>query len=190
MGIAQQAADAFFMMCAALASPLFFIMHSPVIYHEASLVSVACAIWTFVLLLRYRERGRLGLLIGAFFCALASFQARGSVGVGPMLSVALVSGALAVSILDRRYTWLQGTVTRHLPPVADRVLRRHAAVIALIAGICTSAVAYKNVVVFGSLTGTPPISRHIQLINAPRRLAATDGGNFVQPLISRDEAGQ
>jgi hypothetical protein len=102
-----------------------------------------------------------------------------------MLSVALVSGALAVSILDRRYTWLQGTVTRHLPSLPHRTLRRHTAAIVLIAGICTSAVVYKNVVVFGSLAGTPPMSRHIQLINAPRRLAATDGGNFVQPLNLR-----
>ncbi|HET6372827.1 MAG TPA: hypothetical protein VFG76_05940 [Candidatus Polarisedimenticolia bacterium] len=173
--LARQCMEGAFVLCAAVGTSLFFIMRSPTIYHEASAIAVMFAVWTFLLIIRYQERGRLVTPIAAFFCALLSFQARGSVGAGPMLAICLL-------LLAMGWTLLRPGAARHVTSrVSHRRLAVHTAIVATIAGLCTSAVLIKNVMVFGNLVGAPPLSRHVQLISDPARLALTDGGNFIQP---------
>jgi hypothetical protein len=50
----------------------------------------------------------------------------------------------------------------------------------LLLGLLTSAVLYKNLVTFGSLTGLPSLKYHVQMMANPERLART-GGSFLQP---------
>ncbi len=173
---ARRGLEALFVLCAALGTPLFFMMRSPVLYHEASLVAGALVLWTFVWILRYRRTGRLGAALAAAGCALLALHARASVGAGAMLAVGLLLATLAARLI------------RTGPPEQRPSRRRtavHALTLALAAGACTSAVLSKNVAVFGNLLGAPPLSRHVQVMGNPARLALTDGGHFIQPLNVR-----
>lgn len=193
----RQYLDGFFVLCAAMGTSLVFIQHSPVIYHEALIQGVMWALWSFFWLLHYQETGAPAALFACLVCALASFQARSSVGAGPLVALGVLLLAMALQLPRARVLERQATEgptgeavrTPSLEPLVPglpyRRLLRHLVSITLAAGLSVSALMYKNMKVFGSLSGAPPYHLHILLMNEPERLARTDGGHFVQPINLR-----
>ena len=189
----RQYLDGLFVLCAATGTSLVFIQHSPVLYHEALIQGVAWALWSFFWLLHYQERGAPAALFASLGCALASFQARGSVGAGPVLALGVFVLAMVLRLpraraLERQGAGVPGgeavpppSPASLVPALPYRRLLWHTVSIALVAGLSLAALLYKNVEVFGSLSGAPPYHRHVLLMNDPARLARTDGGHFVQP---------
>lgn len=164
----EGALEALFVVAAAAGTPLLYIVRSPVLYHEASAVAVAFATWTMVFVLRHRRCGGWAPLFAALVCATASFQARGSVGSGALL-------VLALQILATTWAALRAAPSARRPRLA------RALAFGVLAAACVGGVVAKNVIVSGNVSGIPPLSKHVQLINNPARLARTDGGVFVQP---------
>ncbi|HET8542618.1 MAG TPA: hypothetical protein VFL83_22275 [Anaeromyxobacter sp.] len=179
--------DAAFVVCAAAGTSMLFISRRPIVYHEALAFGVAFAMWTYVLLLRYAEDRRLRVALAAAALALLSFQARVSVGAGALGAVLLLAAVLAAP-RRLRERWLHGSPAAQASPGAPAPIARsprlHAVALAATVLLSTSALAWKNRQVFGSITGMPPISRHIQLLVNPERLAKT-GGSFFQPVNLR-----
>jgi len=154
-----------FIVCAAFATPLVFIVRSPILYHEASAVAVAFAVWTYAFIVQHRRTGGFGVLFAALVCALASWQARGSVGAGALLALALQIASMLLALL-------RGASARMV---------KQTVALAVTALLCVTVAAVKNVVVYGNLSGIPPLNRHMQIMANPERLALTDGGHFFQP---------
>ncbi|HEX5657899.1 MAG TPA: hypothetical protein VFX59_11925 [Polyangiales bacterium] len=188
LGGASRYVDAAFVLCVALGTTLTFMMELSLLYHEATLTGAALAVWAFIAVVAYLERGKNVSLFAAVALALLSFQARSSVGGGPMLAVGLLIAAMVWRAL--RNAWAKrATSDEHverlgaelgLPTIPAHQLRRQAITAALVFGLLSSAVLYKNVVTYGSLTGLPSLALHVQFMNNPKRLAITEG-KFFQP---------
>ena len=156
-----------FVLGALVTTPMLFLVREAQVYHEASMWGVAFALPSYVAVLRYRSDGTLAALLGAIALALASFQARGSVGFGPYVAV----GLLVLSMLLKAATTDGERRSR---------LLRHALVGGGIAALTLAAMLYKNFVVFGTVSSLPSLEHHVSIMHDTRRLIRT-GGNFIQP---------
>lgn len=175
--------DALYLLLVAGGTSLVYLMWKPVIYHEASMVAVALALISFALCLEYARHGRLRDLVAASLMALLALHSRASVGAGPIASLAVIGLVQARELATRR---LRPTASPSptLVILGRPELARHLLCLTLLLSAGLGATFLKNFSTFGTLSGAPNFSRHIQFMTDPDRLALTGGSPF-QPLNLR-----
>ena len=179
----DRALDGLYLLLVAGGTSLVFLMWKPVIYHEASMVAVAFALLCFALCLEYARNGRLRLLVAAVLTAFLALHARASVGTGPIVTLAVI-GLLQGRELVRRRLRRTASTSPTLVILGRPELPSHLVCLTLLLSAGLGGTVLKNLSTFGTISGHPGLSRHIQFMNDPDRLART-GGDFFQPLNLR-----
>ncbi len=160
--LAGRLVEGAFVVGALVGPPMLFIVREAIIYHEAAIWGAAFALWSYVAILAYCERNRFAFLASAVVFAAASAQARGSVGLGSIAAILLLSA----------WMLFRARASRRV---------RHGLTAALAAALVAGGTYYKNMAVFGAASGIPPLILHVQIRYDEARLAQTDGGHFIQP---------
>jgi hypothetical protein len=88
-GLAFEGASALFLLALGLGSTNIFLLSRPVIYHEASIWSVAFALASFVCSFEYWRSGRVRWLCAGAGAAALALNARPIAGAGALLACAL-----------------------------------------------------------------------------------------------------
>ncbi len=179
----DRALEALYLLLVAAGTSLVYLMWKPVIYHEASMVAVAFALLSFALSLEYARSGRLRALVAAILTAFLAMHARASVGTGPIATLGVI-GLLQARELARRRLHPTAPTSPALAILGRPKLLSHLVCLALLLSAGLGGTVLKNMSTFGTISGHPGLSRHIQFMNDPDRLART-GGDFFQPLNLR-----
>jgi hypothetical protein len=179
----NRALDALYLLLVAGGTSLVYLMWKPVIYHEASMVGVAFALLSFALSLEYARSGRLRALVAAIVTAFLALHARASVGAGPIATLGVI-GLLQARGLARRRLHPTAPTSPALAILERPELLSHLVCLTLLLSAGLGGTILKNLSTFGTISGHPGLSRHIQLMNDPDRVART-GGEFFQPLNLR-----
>lgn len=119
-----------------------------IVYHEAIVWGVALSLWSFAHQVTFLSTGRLASLVWAGTFAALALLTRASVGIGPVVSLALVAAVVGMSWLVDR--WERGRPARWrgwlaaLVPFAAAPLRGRA-VLALGAAVLVPIMLYAGV---------------------------------------------
>jgi hypothetical protein len=179
----DRALDALYLVLVASGTSLLYLMWKPVIFHEASMVAVALALLSYSLCLRYARSGRLRELVAAIMTAFLALHARASVGAGPIAALGVIGLIQACALAPGRLRRIASTSTT-LAVLEGAKLLSHFVCLTLLLSAGVGATILKNLSAFGTVSGLPGLSHHIQIMDDPDRLART-GGNFFQPLNLR-----
>ena len=172
-----------YLLLVAGGTSLVYLMWKPVIYHEASMVGGALALLSFSLCLEYARSARIRGLVAAVVTAFLALHARASVGAGPIASLGVI-GLLQARELARRRLRPTTPTSSTLAILGKPELLSHLVCLTLLLSSGLAGTIFKNLSMFGTISGHPGLARHIQLIDDPERLART-GGSFFQPLNLR-----
>jgi hypothetical protein len=181
---ARAAAYFFFVLLVGLGSTMTFLAGRAFIYHEASIWAGAFALAYYWLILRYLLRPRLGWLLAALLCSVLCVQARATVGLGPIVTGALLAGVLLLlSWRGRRSPvsaegWWQGA-WRWLGVAA--VPRPFVHALVLGAGVAASLGSYVlcNYLKFGTILDGVPL-RYTKLYIEHPEILEQFGGKLLQ----------
>lgn len=158
-----------------LVSPAFFLSSAATVYHEATMWGLAMTVAGFDAVARWQRQPTTRRLVAASALTTAALLSRQSLGLGPLVALALSGLAVGVAQARRRHpdlpawgAWPRALQSRTTLACAAACMIPLAAAIGM------------NVAKFGTLL-TPPSDKHnFSLVSEHRKemLAANDGSLF------------
>lgn len=149
------------------------------VYHEALLWGVAFCLLSVLGMIRYVRVPTVARLSGAGAAMVLAFLTRASIGVGPLVALALLAAAMVVARVTRSWTrWrlphrVATAVAPGTAPVAAHALA--------LAGWCLAAVggyAWVNIVKFHSAFSVPFEWQYFALVDEERRDFLVETGGY------------